>query len=86
MSKFGITPIGGVPAGPFNSSWSFSEFRDVVGTAIVGRSYEGLKEDLVADARCNSCIDQVGYNQITVAICPSTVPLEAESWKRFNVG
>ena len=35
-----------MPAGPFNSPWSFSGFRDAVGIDIVGRSLEEAEQGL----------------------------------------
>lgn len=39
--KFGITPTGGVPAGPANIVWSWSGLIDVLGDVMIGRSTRG---------------------------------------------
>lgn len=35
FSKFGVTPRGGVPAGPFSIDWTDSGVRAVVGVAMM---------------------------------------------------
>lgn len=35
LSKFGVTPAGGVPAGPFNSIWTASGVEAIEGDAMM---------------------------------------------------
>ncbi len=79
FSKSGITPTGGVPAGPFNSSWSCPGLRDVVGVVIIGCSYKGLKKSLAADPERGPYKYQVRNNQTAATKYSSTVTFDAGS-------
>ena len=74
-SKFGITPIGGVPAGPFNSIWSCSGLKDVLGDVIIERSTRGWKKSLELLERDRSK-DQFRMNWATAAMCSSTIIID----------